>query len=322
MNNPIVALKNFTRPSGLKSPAAKPDNVSDHAAYLAKRNKDGESGPIYLKSNLFGQKYLSSKPPKWGKKDALKAYDTLLMQTAWAHRDKDAAETRVGLTARELQTVLERSIPANPAEAAARTKQVELLIAKLDRKKRGISDLADGEAKPSAAQVQTPSQTPSTVVANPKIASTAENTQEDLPEFPTSAELSAFQRDLQRGHIIRPVYADVARFVEHRNHTQGTISDRKLPSAERNEADDLLAYITQNITAKATYKDGQWQEGRQTNTFGGRTFHSRLEAARFLFTETNFFKKLNPLDAAVYLGIYQDLIKEAREAQQEQQRLG
>lgn len=318
MTNPIAAFKTFVQRTEFKRRAANPDNLIDHALYLMERQEKGKKGQIYVKKGGFfglGPDHLSSTEPLIGKKKASRAYDSLLGQIAQKNLDTNGETTKAGLTAHSLSVVRQRPLPANQQEAAAHTQELEQLVIKLARQKNEIANTADD--KELASALRTKQSIP--VVAKPKIAATFDNAKEDLSEFPTAAELDAFQRDLERGFKKRPAYPDVTRFVMHLNRTEGTTADRRLPSGERNEVKDLLAYIADNVTSIHTCKDGEGLVGRPTNTFGDLTFKSRREAADFLFTKTDFFKNLNPRDAAVYKGIYQDRIKESK---QEQQRVG
>jgi hypothetical protein len=318
MTNPIAAFRTFVQRNEFKRRAANPENLVDHAVYLLERQDKGKDGQIYVKKGgLFGlgSKRLSSKKPWIGKEKASNAYDRLLGQIAQKNLDTNGATTKAGLTAQNLSVVRQRALPANEQEAAAHTKELEQLVINLARQKNGIENTADDKVLTSA--LRTKQSIPA--VAKPKVSAIPDNAKEDLPAFPTTEELGAFKRDLERGFKKLPAYPDVTRFVMHLNQTENTTADRRFPSGERNEVKDLLAYIADNVTSIHTWKEGEGLVGRPTNTFGDLTFNSRREAADFLFTKTDFFKDLNPRDAAVYMGIYQDRIKESK---QEQQRVG
>lgn len=319
MKSPITALRTYVEHQKLKHQAAKPENLIDHALYLLDRQAKGKDGPLYVKrGGVFGlgPKRLSSQAPWIDKKKASKAYQDLLGQTALNNLDTNGATTQAGLAAQNLSVVRQR-VPANQQQAAAQTKELAQLVVDLAMKKNEIDKSAEDKVLISA--LHTKKSTP--LVVKPKISVAPANTQEDLPKFPTGAELDKFHDDLQREKIQRPALADVTRFVMHLNRTQGTTSNREFPPGELNEVNDLLTFITTGVTAKHTWKDGQLQVSRQTNTLNGHTFDNRLDAAEYLFTKTNFFKHLNISDVSFYMGIYRGLIKEAKDTQRKQQRV-
>lgn len=303
----------------LKEAAADPKNPQALANLLAKAQGTHGAGNVTpcIKRTLFGTPYVSVNLPK-GKeaKEALRKFGYLLTDMGASHTGTSTCKEACSLSS---FTNAYRSI--RPEHLAEHTTALEGHVRKLANQKQAqVSRVkgAAGTVQPAASRVHTP--TP--VLAESETAAAPVSTATTLPQFPSAAQLNQFQLDLQRGHIKRPAHPDVTQFVNHLNRTEGTTAGRSFPGGERNEVNDLLAYIADNITAVHTWKEGEGLVGRPTNTFDGRTFESRLEAAHFLFTETDFFKNLNARDAAIYMGIFQDRIQEAQKAQREQQRLG
>lgn len=311
MINPISAFKNFVRPDQLKQKAADPQNLEAHKQFLLNRQAKGQSGPIYMKQGLSG-KFLSSTPPLWGAQRSLTGNDSLPEFTANRNLGQQGA---VGLAATSLKHFRKLPPPINQEEAQAHTKLLEKLVIDLGSaaaNQKGGQANDDSAVRPHhrGAKLAAPA------MFKPVIVAAAGGAEEPLPEFPSAAELNRFQRDLSKGDKVRPSYADVTQLVDHLNRTEGTISTRELPRGERNAADDLLSYITKGVTAFSTWDSSGPRESRPANVFGDRSFKTRLEAARFLFTETDFLKHLNPHDSAHYMGIYEDLMKEAKQARQ------
>lgn len=115
----------------------------------------------------------------------------------------------------------------------------------------------------------------------------------DDPGQVTSEALDDFQLQLRKGIITRPAHEQVTSYVNELNAIpQGNSARDPSPS----EVTRLLRFITTGQTESLS--------PQPMNQWGGKEFGSQYEAARFLYTETNFLEHLNVDDSEYHKGVF------------------
>lgn len=262
---------------------------------------------LYLKKDWLGRQYVSFKPPRLGDQD--KAREKL---GNFINRDLMRHHTNVGSEQRIAMQKLLGNLDANGGGAST-TADVRDAVQTMAGVKqygpvqqvtpdephdpaasRNAFDVLDKDLDECVKARETFDQASVDLTRELDSFDSEQNQfQFDVPSQVTSKALDDFQHQLRKGNISRPADEQVTSYVNELNAIhQGNSSRTPAPSAVTR----LLRYIAAGQTKSLNHSP--------MNQWGDRVFSSPYEAAKFLYTETNFLEHLNPEDSEWHKGLF------------------